>query len=174
LGTWTTGRLPQDFVHVISQSQSGAFGTQPDELRWNDWPNSGVPAKGYVLETGNRVITDGDGTGFNLPTWGLAYVSGDLSTMTAAATALSDVKEAINDLSRLRAEVGSALRRIEFHVDELQTLSENLDTTVSRITDVDVAVETAEFSRAQILTQSGTAMLTQANTLPQSVLKLLS
>ena len=68
---------------------------------------------------------------------------------------------------------GAAQNRLEHTVSNLGTYQENLSAAESRIRDVDMASEMVNFTKLQILSQSGTAMLAQANQLPQSVLKLL-
>ena len=72
-----------------------------------------------------------------------------------------------------RAELGAIQNRFSSVVANLQTSAENLTAARSRIQDADFAAETAELTRGQILQQAGTAMIAQANSLPQSVLSLL-
>ena len=90
-----------------------------------------------------------------------------------AATALQKVQSAITQLSSDRAQIGANLSRLETERATLSILKDNLSTARSRITDVDVAEESANFARQQILVQSGTAMLAQANVIPQSALRLI-
>ncbi|MBI1176426.1 flagellin [bacterium] len=97
-----------------------------------------------------------------------------VSTTTAAATALSNVKAAITQLASDRANVGASVSRLSFTGEQLGVLRDNLSAATSRIKDVDVAEESTQYARYNILVQSGTAMLAQANTLPQSVLRLIS
>ena len=101
------------------------------------------------------------------------YYGLDIANTTGAASALSDVQTAIQSLANLRANVGSNLQRLKFSTDQVSILNENLSTANSRIKDVDVAEETMEFARYNILVQSGTAMLSQANLLPSMALQLL-
>ncbi len=96
-----------------------------------------------------------------------------ISTTSAAATALSQVKAAINRLATDRATIGAYQSRLNFTSEQLQVNRENLIAASSRIQDVDVAEESTQFARYNILVQAGTAMLAQANTLPQSALQLL-
>jgi flagellin len=97
-----------------------------------------------------------------------------ISTTTAAATALAGVTAAIAQLASDRATVGANEERLTYTGNELGVLSTNLSAANSQITDVDVATESTKYAQYQILVQSGTAMLAQANQNPQSVLKLLS
>lgn len=96
-----------------------------------------------------------------------------VATTSGAASALTAVKTAITQLSTDRATVGANISRLEHTTDQLQMLEQNLSASNSRIRDVDVAEESTRFARYNILVQSGTAMLAQANTLPQSALRLL-
>jgi flagellin len=98
---------------------------------------------------------------------------GDVSTTTGAATALTDVKAAIKQLATDRATVGSNIARLNYTNEQLGVLRDNLSAANSRIKDVDVAEESTQFARYNILVQAGTAMLAQANATPQSALQLL-
>jgi len=91
-------------------------------------------------------------------------VTGTLATMTTAVEAVATH----------RAKVGANIQRINLTTEQVGILNENLSASVSRIKDVDVATESTQFARYNILVQSGTAMLAQANLLPQNALRLLS
>jgi flagellin len=91
-------------------------------------------------------------------------VTGTLSTMTSA----------IENVSTHRAKVGANIQRLQLTNEQVGILNENLSASVSRISDVDVATESTRFAKYNILVQSGTAMLAQANLLPQNALRLLS
>lgn len=99
------------------------------------------------------------------------------STGTATAaesqTLLTSVENALTYVSEQRAALGAQQNRLDYTVANLQTQAENISSSKSRITDADFAAETANLTRAQILQQAGTAMLAQANSLPQNVLSLL-
>jgi flagellin len=97
----------------------------------------------------------------------------DITSISGANTALTDVKKAISQLASDRANIGSNEESLGYYHDQLASLKNNLSAANSRITDVDVAQESTNFAKWNILVQSGTAMLAQANSLPQSVLKLL-
>jgi flagellin len=100
-------------------------------------------------------------------------LSADLNTVADARAALDMVKLAITQLSQDRAGIGAYQSRLNYTADQLVVSKENVTAANSRILDVDVAEESTEFAKQNILVQSGTAMLAQANSLPQSVLKLL-
>ncbi len=102
-----------------------------------------------------------------------AYSGINVSSTTAANTALNNIKTAIQALSSMRAQVGANIQRLNLTGEQLSVLNENLSAANSRLKDVDVAAESTQFAKMNILVQSGTAMLAQANVLPQSALRLL-
>jgi flagellin len=83
------------------------------------------------------------------------------------------VDAALTAINSNRAALGAIQNRFQSTIENLQTSSENLSASRSRIQDADFAAETAALARAQILQQAGTAMIAQANQLPQQVLSLL-
>lgn len=105
---------------------------------------------------------------------GTANISGDTSAVSAnAASAIDAIDTALSALATQRSTYGAAQSRFEGIISILQTSQENQMAAASRIMDADYASETASLTRAQILQQAGTAMLAQANALPNSVLTLL-
>jgi flagellin len=98
---------------------------------------------------------------------------GSAADATAIGTVITNIDAAIDDINSQRATFGASQNRFNSVVSNLQSSVENQSAASSRITDADFAMETANMSRAQILQQAGTAMVAQANQLPQSVLKLL-
>ena len=96
-----------------------------------------------------------------------------ISDSALAIAALPDIQDAIQSLADLRATVGSNIQRLNFTSEQLSILNENLTSANSRLKDVDIAEESTRFARYNILVQSGTAMLAQANLTPQSALRLL-
>ena len=96
-----------------------------------------------------------------------------ITTTTSAANALSNIQTSIQNLADMRARVGANIQRLNLTDQAVNILNENLSAANSRIKDVDVANESTAYARANILVQSGTAMLTQANVLPQSALRLI-
>ncbi len=103
-----------------------------------------------------------------------AFVSAlDVTTFAGSQQALEIVDAALTAVNGARADLGAIQNRFTSVVANLQTSSENLSASRSRIRDTDFAKETAELTRTQILQQAGTAMLAQANQVPQNVLSLL-
>jgi flagellin len=120
-----------------------------------------------------------DASAMNAATGGLSAVaSGSLSSLdTSAASAngakLADLDTALTAINNIRANLGAVQSRFTNTINFLQTASENQAAAKGRIMDADFAAETSNLSRAQILQQAGTAMIAQANQLPQGVLALL-
>jgi len=102
-----------------------------------------------------------------------AYSGISISTSTAAYSALNQIKTAIQALASMRAVVGANISRLNLTSDQLEILNENLVAAKGRMMDTDVAMESTEFARLNILVQSGTTMLAQANAQPQLALTLL-
>ncbi len=96
-----------------------------------------------------------------------------IDTVAGAQQALEIVDKALGSINSTRADLGAVQNRFTSVVANLQTSTENLSASRSRIKDTDFAKETAELTRTQILQQAGTAMLAQANQVPQNVLSLL-
>jgi flagellin len=97
----------------------------------------------------------------------------DISTVTGANAAISMLDGALSQVSTIRGAMGALQNRFQSVVSSLTASSENLSAARSRIQDADFAAETAQLTRNQILQQAGTAMLAQANQLPNTVLTLL-
>ncbi|ORE88646.1 flagellin/flagellar hook associated protein [Oceanococcus atlanticus] len=97
----------------------------------------------------------------------------DISSYAGAQLGMQLVDSALTTINSARADLGALQSRFESVVANLQTTSENLSASRSRIQDADFAAETAALTRGQILQQAGTAMLAQANAAPQNVLSLL-
>jgi flagellin len=104
---------------------------------------------------------------------GLSATTTAVSTSSAAISALSLIDTAIKSVNTMRSDMGAYVNRLEFAISNLGNQIYNTQDAESRIRDVDFAKETTEFTRSQILTQSATSMLSQANQLPQGVLALL-
>jgi flagellin len=126
-----------------------------------------------------EVTADSEGNTFGMNGISLAApaytaaMGSQVGTATDAVTALTNVKAALDQLSQDRATVGAYQSRLNFTADQLTVSQQNISAASSKIKDVDVAQESTEYARYNILVQTGTAMLAQANQLPQTVLKLL-
>jgi flagellin len=104
---------------------------------------------------------------------GLNISTQNLTTQTDAVNAISSLDLAIDSVNTMRSDIGAYINRLEHAINNLNTSNTNQQAAESLIRDVDFAAETSQYTRNQILTQSGTAMLAQANAVPQSVLSLL-
>jgi flagellin len=123
-------------------------------------------------------VNDATVAGYANAAIGSATVTTGIASLTVAnyagaQTAIEQVDSALTTINSARADLGAIQNRFESVVTSVQTSSENLSAARSRIRDADFAAETANLTRAQILQQAGTAMLSQANSAPQNVLALL-
>ena len=134
-----------------------------------------------VLNHAAWVDADGDWSTTKTNAWAVSDTKAtsenvkdlDISSVEGAQKALSLVDNALESINSTRADLGAIQNRFTSVVANLQTSTENLSASRSRIKDTDFAKETAELTRTQILQQAGTAMLAQANQVPQNVLSLL-
>jgi flagellin len=104
---------------------------------------------------------------------GLNISAQNLTTQTDSVNAISSLDLAIDSVNKMRSDIGAYVNRLEHAINNLNISNTNQQSAESLIRDVDFASETSRYTRNQILTQSGTAMLAQANAVPQSVLQLL-
>jgi flagellin len=109
----------------------------------------------------------------NLTGAGIVMDTNSIDTAAKATTTIGAIDTAIDNINSMRADLGGAQSRFESVISQLQIGRENQEASRSRIMDADFAEETARLTRAQILQQAGTAMLAQANALPNNVLSLL-
>ncbi len=103
----------------------------------------------------------------------VTVAAGDVKTTAGASTAMASIDAALGSIASNRAAVGGMQSRLTFTVSYLEGAIENQTAAKSRIMDADFAAETASLTRSQILQQAGTAMISQANSIPQNVLSLL-
>ncbi|MST00908.1 MAG: flagellin, partial [Pedosphaera sp.] len=101
------------------------------------------------------------------------YDNVNLNSVAGAQIAIDLVKKATIQIATDRAKLGAMQSRLNFTHERLTVTKENLSVAISRIADVDVAEEATQYARYQILVQSGTSMLREANAMPQAALKLL-
>ena len=113
-------------------------------------------------------ITDMSATGVNLNLGGLS-----ISTLESSRGVLSGIDLAIQKVASVRGDLGAIQNRLGFTIRSLENAFENVQASESTIRDADIAEEVSAFTRAQILVQSSTALLAQANAIPQNALSLL-
>jgi flagellin len=127
-----------------------------------------------------NVTTDADGGNFSMSGVNVGAsvyttaTSAHVSTAASASAALNVVKSAISQLATDRSTVGANIQRLNFTSEQLSVLRDNLVAANSRIKDIDVAEESTQYARYNILVQAGTAMVAQANSVPMAALRLLS
>jgi flagellin len=174
LGTATAVNVA-DGVYATSQSLVDAVntalaGNATAEL--NDDGTMSIFANEAVTVTGTTGVTTlGLPASTALDTTGLSSL--DVTSVANSNDAMRRMDSALGSVSELRSTFGAIQNRFESTISNLSTAVENLSAARSRILDADFAAETANLTRAQILQQAGTAMLSQANALPQNVLSLL-
>ena len=128
---------------------------------------------GFANTTNNQIAVSLTGNMIASGTDSFLSLSGDVGSAAAAASMLAKIDSALSRLNGYRSKLGSVQNRLERAISNLEADIENATASNSRIRDVDFAEETSKMTRLQILVQSGTAVLTQANASPQAALSLL-
>ena len=127
--------------------------------------------------TGTAVTIDSDANTFTMNSLDLnstTAATGLARAFDSASSAWSNIQTDIQNLADMRARIGANIQRLNVTHSQVGLLNENLAATNSRILDTDIAEETTEFARFNILVQSGTSMLTQANIMPKAALQLIT
>lgn len=109
----------------------------------------------------------------NAESYGNSVSQIDISTAAGAQQAIDTIDSALEQINSTRGDLGAVSNRLDFTVNNLSNVAENVSAARSQIQDADFAAESANLSRAQVLQQAGTAMLAQANASSQNVLSLL-
>ena len=138
------------------------------QTKFNGIAIVGASAGAQVFQVGAN-----NGDTLSITTTQVTTVAGDLTTSANASTAVAALDTKLDAITTNRATYGAAMSRFGFAIANLQISSENQTAARGRIMDADFAMETANLSRAQVLQQAGTAMIAQANAMPQQVLALL-
>jgi flagellin len=168
--------------HGLNATGSGANNTANAGLAFNTV--TGTPISVTAVGTIHLVALDSitlSGTGaadigYSAATLALgsnALNSASVTSVAKANSTINAIDAALTSVSQLRSTLGAMQSRFESVISSLQAASESLSASRSRVQDADFAAETAKLTRAQILQQAGTAILAQANAVPQTVLKLL-
>jgi len=153
------------------QAQFAALQTSVSSSMSQTFNGKNLFANGFTVGGVTVAAIDPSADTTNGTAWTTAITTDNLST--GAAAAQTNVQGAIDALATARGTVGANEEQLNYASNELSVLSTNLSAANSAITDVDVAQESTNYAKEQILVQSGTAMLAQANQNPQSILKLL-
>ena len=189
-GTGTTAAADRTYL----QSEFTALRTEIDRIADNtQWNGRNILDGSAGASTGKSTVAFGigqDGTAaqtlstsfgnFNNTTGKLSGLASKVitgttiaSAITVAAAAITEIDVVIADVSAQRASFGAVSNRLTHAVDSLTNTKTNSEAARSRVLDTDYAAATSELARTQIIQQAGTAMLAQANQLPQTVLALL-
>jgi flagellin len=189
-GTGTTAAADRTYL----QSEFTALRTEIDRIADNtQWNGRNILDGSAGASTGKSTVAFGigqDGTAaqtlstsfgnFNNTTGKLSGLASKVitgttitSAITVAAATITEIDVVIADVSAQRASFGAVSNRLTHAVDSLTNTKTNSEAARSRILDTDYAAATSELARTQIIQQAGTAMLAQANTMPQTVLALL-
>ncbi|KAB3532059.1 flagellin N-terminal helical domain-containing protein [Alkaliphilus serpentinus] len=144
-----------------------------DTTNFNDKKliNGSLATTGVQLQIGANANETISFTIENLDANALSIAS--INLVTAPQTAISTLSTAIQSVSDTRSRLGAVQNRLEHTIANVDNTAENITAALSRIEDLDMALEMSNFTKLNILTQAGTAMLAQANQRPQSVLQLL-
>ncbi len=138
------------------------------QTKFNGTAIVGASAGAQVFQVGAN-----NGDTLTITTSTVTTVGGGLTTSALASTAVAALDTALDTITTSRATYGAYINRFNFAITNLQVTGENQNAARGRIMDADFASETANLARAQILQQAGTAMVAQANQLPNQVLSLL-
>ena len=162
-----TGYIGADGNVVAQTTFADAFEASEDIIV------NGVNGQTFIVQSG---ANQGDELSINIDAMntsrlGIAFSS--IASQKNASKAITEVNTALNSVSTQRAALGALQNRLDFKIANLDTSAENLQAAESRIRDVDMAKEMTAFTKNNILFQASTAMLAQANALPQGVLQLL-
>jgi len=165
------GQLAQEIDRIVKSTQFNSMNLLDGSAPWG--------TTGGVIHIGANNVTLADTIIVTIPsisTNQLGISSSDnidLTTQVDASNAIDAISTALDSVNTLRANLGAITNRLQYAVNNAESQETNMQAAESTITDVDFAAETTNYSKQQILVQSSTAMLAQANTLPQSVLSLL-
>ncbi|MCS6319396.1 MAG: flagellin FliC [Nitrospira sp.] len=170
LGTTERSYLDQEFVSLRSEIDRIATTTE-----YNGQPLLSGASNTFEVFIGFK---SGSGNSLNvaladLDVAAVGLTGASVSTAVAAQSMLANIDSAISAVATARANYGSIQSRFEVAIQNLTVTAENFTAAESRIRDADIAQETSVFTKNQILTQSGIAILAQANSLPQQALALL-
>ena len=155
--------------NLSSNSHDGSGLQSTGKLKVHFGPTNDCSEDYYYIQIGTATAS-----ALGLGNAGLSTRAGfAISTQSLAQHALVAIEKAIISKDKIRAALGALQNRLENTVSQLQIQAENVQAAESQISDVDVSTEMTQFVRAQILTQAGVAMLSQANSIPRMALQLM-
>lgn len=163
-------QLNKEFTNLQSELARTAQTTSFNGLKILDGGASGI--KFQIGANANETISVTIGT-LNLAALSVNSTSIGGTTGGAASLAIAQLDKALDKINTTRSNLGAVQSRFSYAINNLSAQSTSLSAAKGRITDTDFAAETANLTKGQILQQAGTAMLAQANSIPQNVLSLL-
>ena len=155
---------------ITSATRAGTSNNYIIELAGS---SSGITAIGAATPSSSGLVPTTGNLDVTTATALVAKTGLDITSVPRAQASLTRIRNSIDKLAQDRASLGAVQSRLNFTNEQLTVTKENLSAAISRIADVDVAEEATSYARYQILVQSGTSMLAQANKMPQSALQLL-
>ncbi|MGK0262421.1 MAG: flagellin [Planctomycetota bacterium] len=163
--------LDEEFSSLVSEVNRIGQSTEFNGIKLLDGSSSSISFQiGFGTTTGVDTLSVSLSAALSTS---LALDSLDIGSTGSTTTAITNIDAAINSVSSLRGSLGAAQNRLGSTINTLAITSENLSAAESRIRDVDVAYETAQLTRNNILQQAAISVLSQANSAPQSALQLL-
>ncbi|MEH6578092.1 MAG: flagellin [Amphritea sp.] len=181
-GSITLTNANGDNIEILDYTNSEASGSNTLDVggtTLTEGASDSIEVGGSITFSSNSNFTIGTDTGTTVLTGASVNSSLDsvadinVSTQSGSNDALTIIDNALAFISEQRADLGAVQNRLESTIANLSNISENVSAARGRIQDTDFAAETANLTKNQILQQAGTAMLAQANSLPQGVLSLL-
>jgi flagellin len=174
------GYLDQEFQHMIDEidrtTEVSQYNTQTlidGDSAANSFGAPGSASSVLHIGPNARAADEITITITGTSSGALGIVGAALTNHVSSVNAIVSVDVAINSVNRIRSDIGAFINRMEHALNNVENQWHNMQNAEAVIRDVDFAAETSQFSRAQILMQSATAMLAQANAVPQTVLSLL-
>jgi flagellin len=164
-----TSQLTSEMDRIVSGTQYNSMTLLNGTAPWGTAP-------GGILHIGANNVATADTIQYQIPsmnTTGLGLTAMSVSTQSDATAAITTLDGALHSVNTLRANLGAIINRLEHALTNQENSITNMQAAESVLRDADFAYETTTFTKNQILQQSSTAMLAQANTAPQSVLNLL-
>jgi flagellin len=163
--------LDEEFSSLVSEVNRIGQSTEFNGIKLLDGSSSSISFQiGFGTTTGVDTLSVSLSAALSTS---LALDSLDIGSTGSTTTAITNIDAAINSVSSLRGSLGAAQNRLGSTINTLAITSENLSAAESRIRDVDVAYETAQLTRNNILQQAAISVLSQANSAPQSALRLI-
>ena len=169
--------LQLEFSQLNHEVDRIAHSTQYNTMTLLDGTGFGSSTAGSVIHVGANALAANDirihVSSVSTGSLGISAAGVGISTQASAENTISKIDAALNKVDGLRASFGAYINRLSHAISNLSNQQFNTQDAESRISDVDFATETTEYTKNQILVQSSTSMLAQANSAPQSVLVLL-